>query len=83
MGWFNHQPANHWNQPGHPGKAHSIPHEVGILMLIYWDICTEAVNLVYALDPKQSPGVGKFQKYVMIYLGVSKNRGKTPKMDGV
>ena len=52
-------------------------------MLIYWDICTEAVNLVYALDPKQSPGVGKFQKYVMIYLGVSKNRGKTPKMDGV
>ena len=26
---------------------------VGILMLIYWDICTEAVNLVYALDPKQ------------------------------
>jgi len=26
---------------------------VGILMVIYWDICTEAVNLVYALDPKQ------------------------------
>ena len=30
--------------------------KVGILMLIYWDICTEAVNLVYALDPKQSLG---------------------------
>lgn len=25
-------------------------------MLIYWDICTEAVDLVYALDPKQQLG---------------------------
>ena len=33
--------------------------KVGILMLIYWDICTEAVNLVYALDPKQSLGAWK------------------------
>eukprot|EP00435_Cladocopium_sp_Y103_P014298 s1780_g3.t1 len=48
----------HFNYPS------SIPHlvlfavgdiidHVGILMLIYWDICTEAVHLVYALDPKQ------------------------------
>jgi len=48
----------HFNYPN------SIPHlvlfavgditdHVGILMLIYWDICTEAVDLVYALDPKQ------------------------------
>ena len=30
---------------------------MGILLLIYWDICAEAVNLVYALDPKQQRGL--------------------------
>ena len=47
--------TNHWNfRPSWQSSFNST--EVGILMLIYWDICTEAVNLVYALDPKQSPG---------------------------